>query len=110
MVVLKVTGDLIINEGITLTACKSAKEFGGPKGMLVYCEGKVTNHGIISMNARGAKETGENVYLWENLDGSFEYVPAIGGLGASGVGSGANGLDSTAGEQRRTGGGRIRRS
>ena len=36
-VVLKVEGNLTINEGVTLTAVKSAGGYGGPKGMFVYC-------------------------------------------------------------------------
>ena len=42
-------------------------------------------NGTISMTARGAKAEGQNVYLWKNLDGSYEYVPAVGATGASGV-------------------------
>ena len=78
MVVLKVNGNLTINEGITLTACKSDNGYGGPKGLLIYSTGTITNKGTISMTARGAKAKGENVFLWENSDGSFEYVPAEG--------------------------------
>lgn len=79
MVILKVEGDLTINQGVTLTACKSDNGYGGPKGMLIYCTGKLTNNGTISMTARGAKAEGEDVYLWKNANGTYEYVPAIGG-------------------------------
>lgn len=85
MVILKVNGDLIIDEGVTLTSCKSDEGYGGPKGMMIYCKGTITNNGTISMTARGAKAKGEDVYLWQNEDGSYEYVPATGGAGAAGV-------------------------
>ena len=36
------------------------------------------------MTSRGTYNlAGENVYLWKNEDGSFEYVPAVGGAGGS---------------------------
>ena len=111
MVVLKVNGNLTINSGVTLTSTKNASGYGGPKGMTVYCTGTVTNNGTISMTARGAKAVGENVYLWKNRDGSFEYVPAVGGSGgrsltgssyhASIVGN----VTGSTGTNRRTGGG-----
>lgn len=85
MVVLKVNGNLIINENVTLTACKSDDKYGGPKGMFIYCTGKLTNNGIISMTARGAKAKGQNVYLWQNNDQSYEYVPEVGGSGGNSV-------------------------
>ena len=52
--------------------------------MIVYCTGTLINNGTISMTARGAKAEGQNVYLFKNLDGSFEYVPAVGGAGGVG--------------------------
>ena len=93
MVVVKVEGDIIVNEGVTLTACKSDGGFGGPKGMTIYCRGTITNNGTISMTERGAKATGENVYLWQNEDGTYEYVPAV---GASGGGTQSPGRYSAA--------------
>ena len=74
MVVLKVNGNLTIDKNITLTACRSANGFGGPKGMFIYCTGTLTNNGTINMTARGAKAVGQNVYMWKNEDGSYEYV------------------------------------
>ncbi len=85
MVVLKVDGDLTICENVTLTSCKSDNGYGGPKGLLIYCTGTLTNNGTISMTARGAKAEGEDVYLWQNNDGSYEYVPATGGKGGEKV-------------------------
>ena len=79
-VVLKVEGDLTINTGVTLTSVVDST-YGGPKGLFVYCTGELTNNGTITMTGRGAKASGENVYLWKNADGSFEYVPSIGGSG-----------------------------
>lgn len=81
MVILKIDGDLTVNSGITLTACKSDNGYGGPKGMMIYCTGTLTNNGTISMTARGAKAEGQNVYLWKNSDNSYEFVPAVGAEG-----------------------------
>ena len=102
MVVLKVNGDLTINSGVTLTSVKNASGYGGPKGMTIYCTGTVTNNGTISMTARGAKAVGENVYLWKNEDGSFEYVPAVGGKKVTTSGESVAGTDGVC---RQTGGG-----
>ena len=62
MIVLKVNGDLTIDEGTTLTAYASKNGYGGPKGMTIYCTGTLTNNGTIDMTARGAKAVGQNVY------------------------------------------------
>lgn len=114
MVVLKVNGDLTINEGITLTACASTNGYGGPKGLFIYCTGTLTNNGTISMTARGAYAEGQNVYIYKNADGSYEYVPAIGGTGAASVNtsglhnarlSGAKGTDGEEISLRALGGG-----
>lgn len=78
MVIVKVNGDLTINSEIILTACKSDEGYGGPKGLFIYCTGTITNNGTITMTARGAKATGQNVYLWQNENGEYEYVPATG--------------------------------
>ena len=78
MVVLKVKGDLTVEEGATLTAYASKEGYGGPKGMTIYCTGTLTNNGTIKMTARGAKASGQNVYLWQNLNGEYEYIPAAG--------------------------------
>ena len=108
-VVLKVNGNLTINEGITLTACKSDNGYGGPKGLMIYCTGTITNNGTISMTARGARAKGENVYLYENNNNTFEYVPAEGAKGGEslrkGRNSGGNGINGYAGSKRQTGGG-----
>lgn len=107
MVILKVNGDLTINEGITLTACKSADGFGGPKGMIIYSTGTIINNGSISMTARGAKTPGENVYLWKNDNNNFEYIPAVGASG--GIKHSSNivcsGEDASSQKKRATGGG-----
>ena len=110
-VVLKVDGDIEILPNVTLTSMKSASGYGGPKGMIVYCTGTITNNGTISMTARGAKAIGENVYLWKNKeDHSYEYVPAVGGNGGTSVGPwGAAeshaGVAGSGGVLRGTGGG-----
>lgn len=107
MVILKVNGNLTIEEGATLTAYNN--EYGGPKGMLVYTENTLTNEGTISMTARGAKAEGQNVYLYKNKDNTYEYVPKVGAIGGeakiareSQFVQGSAGND---GEGRQTGGG-----
>ncbi len=57
--------------------------------MYIYCEGTLTNNGTISMTARGAKAVGQNVYLFKNLEGNFEYIPAVGGVGGASVRGGS---------------------
>ena len=85
MIVLKVEGDLTIDNNTLLTAYASSSGYGGPKGMMIYCTGTLTNNGTISMTARGAYAEGQDVYLWKNADGSYEYVPANGASGGASV-------------------------
>lgn len=107
-VVLKVNGDLTIKEGVTLTSIKD-KNFGGPKGMIIYCTGTIMNSGTISMSRRGGYAKGENVYLYKNSNETYEFVPAIGAIGGEGISKntkgqwcGNKGFD---GNSRETGGG-----
>lgn len=102
MVVVKVNGDLTINSGVTLTAYNTV--YGGPKGMLLYTTGTLTNNGTISMTARGAKAVGQNVYLWQNKDASYEYVPAVGETGGA-ISSPSGYNKGEDGNNRKTGGG-----
>ena len=106
MVILKVNGNLTINSGATVRPYYT--EYGGPKGFIIYVTGTLTNNGTID-NSHGAKATGEDVYLWKNSDGTYETVPAIGGLGAGAASTtgdvGASGSNGTAGANRKTGGG-----
>ncbi|MBD8922932.1 hypothetical protein EGR52_05840 [bacterium] len=105
MIVLKVNGDLTIDEGATLTAYASKDGYGGPKGMTIYCTGTITNNGTISMTARGAKAEGQNVYLFKNIDNTYEYVPAVGADGGDKVKNNKNGKSGMNGTDRQTGGG-----
>ena len=101
MIVLKVNGDLTIDEGTTLTAYAR-------KGMTIYCTGTLTNNGTIDMTARGAKAVGQNVYLFKNADNTYEYVPAVGADGGKSVGGyemKCNGKNGANGTDRQTGGG-----
>ena len=100
MVIVKVNGDLTINEGVTVSPYYT--EYGGPKGFTIYVTGTLTNNGTID-NSHGAKATGQNVYLWKNSDGTYEYVPAVGATG--GTGTGTNGIEGTSGIGRQTAGG-----
>lgn len=95
-VVLKVDGNLTIASNITLTAVKSTANLGGPKGLIIYCTGELTNNGTINMTARGAKAVGQNLYLYKNSDDTFEYVPKDGCAG---------GASATAGSRKSGGGG-----
>lgn len=87
-VVLKIEGNLTIEGGVTLTTVKSPNGYGGPKGLIIYCTGELINNGTITMTGRGAKAVGQNIYLLENDNGSFEVVPASGGAGGAGGYSG----------------------
>lgn len=84
-VVLKVEGNLTINENVKLTTVKSENDYGGPKGLIIYCTGTLTNNGTIDMTARGAYAKGQNVYLFKNNTTSsnpYEFVPKQGAQGA----------------------------
>lgn len=116
MVIFKVNGNLTINSGITVTSCKSSSGYGGTKGMMIYCTGTLINDGTISMTARGAKAAGQDVYLWKNNDGSFEYIPALSGVGGASVSLvnapciNKTGVSGVSGINRGTGGRRFWRS
>ena len=114
MVILKVNGNLTVNYHTTLTACKSDNGYGGPKGLLVYCTGTLSNNGTIDMTARGARAEGQNVYLWKNRNNSYEYVPENGAIGGESISRSINkygeyerisGLAGDNGTNRSTGGG-----
>jgi prepilin-type N-terminal cleavage/methylation domain-containing protein len=105
MVVAKYNGNLTIDSGVMVIAATRKK------GMLIYVEGTLTNNGRISMTNRGAIAAGQNVYLWKNADGTYEYVPAVGASGGASVsiayggGWSINGKTGSAGSSRKTGGG-----
>ncbi len=83
--VVKYHGDLTINEGVTLTA-KSVGNLTYKKGMYLCVLGNIYNNGIITMSQKGTyNQEGENVYLWKNIDNSYEFVPAEGGEGGSSI-------------------------
>lgn len=103
MVVVKVKGNLTINEGVTVTSYASKDGYGSSKGMMLYIEGTLTNNGTIDMTARGAKAEGQNVYLWKNSDASYEYIPKLGGTG--GKAKAFTAISGTDGNNRQTGGG-----
>lgn len=79
LLVLKYWGNLQINHGITIMP-KVPK-----KAMVIVVMGNLLNRGTISMTARGAYAPGQDVMLWKNSDGTFEYVPKAGGAGGAGV-------------------------
>lgn len=114
-VVLKVDGDIEISQNVIVTSVKSENGYGGPKGMIIYCTGKIINNGTISMTERGAKAVGKNVYLWKNANETdktkqYEYIPAVGGNGGGSVNGytgpvGVTGANGSNGIKRGTGGG-----
>ena len=91
MVVVKVKGNVTIEEGVTVRPYYD-ELYGGPKGFTMYVTGKLENNGTID-NSHGAKAEGQDVYLWKNADGTYEYVPALGGN------------SNQSGSKRQTGGG-----
>lgn len=105
MVIVKVNGNMTINNGVTLTSYGTA--YGGTKGMLLYVTEKLENNGTITMTARGAKAEGQNVYLWENKDTSvrekYEYVPELGAYGGASVSGTSIGTVGESGANRKTG-------
>ncbi len=101
MVVVKVKGNVTIEEGVTVRPYYD-ELYGGPKGFTMYVTGKLENNGTID-NSHGAKAEGQDVYLWKNADGTYEYVPALGAEGGSSeTTSKTKGMD---GIGRQTGGG-----
>lgn len=103
MCIVKYKGNLTINAGVSLTP-RTRK-----KGFLVLVMGTLTNNGSITMTGKGSSAAGQNVYLWQNADGSYEYIPKIGAAGGAGTRSsgdrGINGPSGSAGANRSTGGG-----
>lgn len=108
MSVVKIDGDLTIKSGVTVQV--NHNSYGGPKGLFIYCTGKIELEGQISNNY-GAKHPGENVYLWKNDNGSYETVSANGANGAAAVSAsgsqlvGRNGNAGNAANNRLLGGG-----
>lgn len=106
MLILIYHNNLTINSNVIITP-QTRK-----KGMLIYCKKTLLNNGTISMSARGAMAEGQNIFLYKNADNTFEYIPSVGGLGASSVYTNstsptnvANGLKGKDGDNRGTGGG-----
>ena len=81
MLVVKYHKNLTINSGVTVTAT-NVSNLTYKKGMYLCVIGELKNKGTISMTARGTYNcAGENVYLWKNLDDSYEYIPSEGAAG-----------------------------
>ena len=61
-VVFKVEGDLTINSGVTVTSINGS--YGGPKGLILYCTGKLINNGIVTMSEkRSTRRRTKYIYL-----------------------------------------------
>jgi hypothetical protein len=111
MLVVKYSGDLTINSGVTVTV-NTVSALTYKKGLFLYVAGNLINNGTITMTARGTyNQSGENVYLWKNANATYEYIPAVGGLGGVAVtlknanSVHKNGTNGTNGLSRSTGGG-----
>ncbi|MCL2451291.1 collagen-like protein [Candidatus Saccharibacteria bacterium] len=85
MLVLWFHNNLTVNSGATLTPKVRRK------GMTIIVDGKLTNNGTISMTARGASATGQDVQLFKNSDSTFELVPAVGATGGATAYTGCRG-------------------
>lgn len=103
MLILKFYKNLTIKEGIKIIPQVRKK------GMTIYCAGILENNGTISMTARGAIAQGQDVLLYRNNDGTYEFVPKVGAAGGSsysfrgnGTSNGYQGANATG---RKTGGG-----
>ncbi len=106
MLIVKYHKNLTVNTGVTVTAT-TVSNYCYKKGMYVCVMGDLFNNGTITMTARGTYEqSGENVYLWKNTTGTYEYVPALGAAGGPGVGgTNTSGTIGYSGTNRQTGGG-----
>ena len=113
MLVVKYHKNLTVNSGVYVTAT-TVSSLTYKKGMYLCVMGELKNYGTISMTARGTyNQAGENVYLWKNIDNSYEYVPAVGGAGGAGVSASdslymtsiVHGRNGGSGTNRKTGGG-----
>lgn len=103
MLVVKYHKNLTIDEGVTVTAT-AVDDLTYKKGMYLCVMGNLKNNGTISMTARGTYNmAGENVYLWKNLDNTYEFVPELGAIGGKGKNGSCN--NGVAGVLRQTGGG-----
>ena len=108
MILLKVFGDLTIDSDVLLTTYNNS--YGSTKGLFIFVTGTLINNGTISMSARGAKAISQNIYLWQNYNSTYEYIPSIGGAGGNKVYcnnkfGGTNGTNGENGTNRATGGG-----
>ena len=105
MVVVKVNGDLTIDNGVKVGPYyNETTGYGGPKGFMLYVTGKITNNGTID-NSHGAYAVGQDVSLFKNANSSFEFVPDVsdGSQRATGNGAGGYNWNSGAASQGGTG-------
>ena len=105
--VVKYHKNLTIDKGVTVTAT-NVDNLTYKKGMYLCVLGDVENNGTISMTARGTSADGENVFLWKNIDNTYEYIPANGASGIEERKTDSQIMKSTKGNDgtnRETGGG-----
>ena len=106
--IVKYHKNLTIDEGVTVTAT-NVSNLTYKKGMYLCVMGDLVNNGTISMTARGTYNvTGENVFLWKDKNGNYEYIPANGANGipaSSNKGGRVTGKKGNNGINRGTGSG-----
>lgn len=109
--IVKYHKNLTIDAGVKVTAT-NVSNLTYKKGMYLCVMGELTNNGKISMTARGTyNQAGENVYLWKDKSGNYEYVPASGASGMPAIqpyltmGQRVEGKDGNNGTNRGTGSG-----
>ena len=81
LVVLRVNGDFTLESGFNLLPVKSGSAV--PKGLFIYCTGNLTINGNVNMSAITCTAESQNVYLWKNNDGTFEYINKQGAPGGT---------------------------
>ena len=99
---------VIICESMHIPELVRLRPLKRKKGMVILVRNTLRLDGEISMTARGAVAKGQTILLSPNKDGTYEFIPAIGGLGARGVKMSTLGRNSIKGENganRSTGGG-----
>lgn len=112
-IVVKSTGNIKIENGATIQPVSG--NFGGPKGLIIYTDYKLSmNNGSIK-NTTGCNADSQNIYLYKNNDNSYEMISkdiVSGGTGqkiSKGKGRGSSFLTSPqkgkSGTGRQTGGG-----
>ena len=82
-VVLKVDGDLTLEENYKLSSVKNGTAVG--KGLFIYCTGTLTINGTIDMSSVSCSAASQDVYLWKRNDGTYNMITKAGATGGVGT-------------------------